>query len=114
MDSSFTIKPRDSASRILHDRTSTVRTDLSPSQSVRAAEAVAPLRNGQGPSDLTPRSVTIDPQSQDVIYRARDEQERRKRQKMSDEALSRMRAYRQKAPADAPPEPDHPHADIEI
>ena len=88
-------------------------TDLSPSQSVRAAEAVPPLRNGQGPADLTPRSVAIDPQNQDVIRRARDEEERRKRQKASDEALSRMRAYRQPA-ADAGPAPDHPHADIEI
>ena len=113
MDSSFTVKPRDSASRVLHDRAATVRTDLSPSQSVRAPEAVAPLRNGQGPADLTPRSVAIDPQSQDVIRRARDEDERRKRQKRSDEALSRMRAYRQPA-TDAGPEPDHPRADIEV
>ena len=113
MDSSFTIKPRDSASRIVYDRTSTVRTDLSPAQSVRAAEAVAPLRNGQGSVDLTPRGVAIDPQNQDVIRRVRDEEERRKRQKVSDEALSRMRAYRQPAP-DAGPEPDHPHADIEV
>ncbi len=113
MDSSFTIRPRDSASRIVHDRASTVRTDLSPSQSVRAADTVAPLRNGQGPADLTPRSVAIDPQSQDVIRRARDEDERRKRSKATDEALSRMRAYRQPAP-DAGPEPDQPHADIEV
>jgi len=114
MDSSFTIKPRDSASRVVHDRTSTVRTDLSPSQSVRAPDAVAPLRNGQGSADLTPRSVTIDPQNQDVIRRAReDEDERRKRRKVSDEALSRMRAYGQQA-ADPGPEPDHPHADIEV
>ena len=87
MDSSFTIKPRDSASRVVYDRTSTVRTDLSPAQSVGAPQAVPPLRNGQGPSDLTPRGVAIDPQSQDVIRRARDEDERRKRQKHSDEAL---------------------------
>jgi hypothetical protein len=113
MDSSFTIKPRDSVSRALHDRASTVRTDLSPSQSVRAAEAVAPLRNGQSPADLTPRSVTIDPGSQDVIHRARDEEDRRRRQKLSDEALSRMRAYRKPA-QEAGPEPDHPHADIEV
>ena len=56
MDSSFTIKPRDSASRVVYDRTSTVRTDLSPAQSVGAPQAVQPLRNGQGPADLTPRA----------------------------------------------------------
>lgn len=117
MDSSFTIKPRDSASRVVYDRTSTVRTDLSPTQSVRAPQAVPPLRNGQGPADLTPRSVAIDPQSQDVIQRARDEDERRKRQKHSDEALARMRAYRQPQTETGPepdPDPDHPHADIEV
>ena len=113
MDSSFTVKPRDSANRVVYDRTSTVRTDLSPTQSVRAPELVAPLRNGQGPADLTPRSVTIDPQSQDVIRRAHEDEQRRKKQKVSDEALSRMRAYHQKAP-DAEPDPDHPHADIEV
>lgn len=115
MDSSFTVKPRDSASRVVHDRTSTVRTDLSPTQSVRAPEAVPPLRNGQGAADLTPRAVTIDPQSQDVLQRVRDEDERRKRQKHSDEALSRMRAYRQpQSEAGPDPDPDHPHADIEV
>ncbi len=115
MDSSFTVKPRDSASRAVYDRTSTVRTDLSPTQSVRAPEAVPPLRNGQGPADLTPRAVTIDPQAQDVIQRAREDEERRKRQKHSDEALSRMRAYRQPQTDTGPdPDPDHPHADIEV
>lgn len=115
MDSSFTIKSRDSASRVVYDRTSTVRTDLSPTQSVRAPEAVPPLRNGQGPSDLTPRGVAIDPQSQDVIRRARDEDERRKRQKHSDEALSRMRAYRPAQTEAGPdPDPEHPHADVKV
>lgn len=117
MDSSFTVKPRDSASRVVYDRTSTVRTDLSPTQSVRAPQAVPPLRNGQGPADLTPRAVTIDPQSQDVIQRARDDDERRRRQKHSDEALARMRAYRQPQTETGPepePDPDHPHADIEV
>jgi hypothetical protein len=115
MDSSFTVKPRDSASRVVYDRTSTVRTDLSPTQSVRAPDVVPPLRNGQGPSDLTPRGVAIDPQSQDVIRRARDEDERRKRQKHSDEALSRMRAYRpSQSEAGPDPDPDHPHADVKV
>jgi hypothetical protein len=115
MDSSFTVKPRDSANRVVYDRTSTVRTDLSPAHSVAAPQAVPPLRNGQGPADLTPRAVAIDPQSQDVIQHIRDEDERRKRQKHSDEALSRMRAYRQKPEADQQaPDPDTPHADIEI
>lgn len=113
MDSSFTIKPRDSISRV-YDRSTTVRTDLSPSQSVRAADAVAPLRNGQGSTDLTPRGVAIDPQSQDLIRRAREDDERRKRQKASDEALARMRAYSQSAEHAPGPEPGQPHADIEV
>jgi hypothetical protein len=111
MDSSFTIKPRDSASRVVRDRASTVRTDLSSSRSVQVTEAVTAIRNGQAPADPMPRS--LDPQSEDVIRRAREEEERRKRNKVTDEALSRMRAYGKKAP-DAEPEPDQPHADIEV
>ena len=111
MDSSFTVKPRDSASRVVYDRTSTVRTDLSPSQSVRAADAATAVRNGQTPADPLPHHVTIDPQAEDVMRRAREEEERRKRNKASDEALSRMRAYRQ-PDTDAGPDPELPHADI--
>ena len=66
MDSSFTIKPRDSRAAA---SCTTARRPCAPicrpAQSVRAAEAVPPLRNGQGPSDLTPRGVAIDPQSQE-------------------------------------------------
>jgi hypothetical protein len=113
MDSSFTVKPRDSASRVVYDRTSIVRTELSPSQSVRAADATVAIRNGQTPADPLPRHVAIDPQADDVIRRARDEEERRKRNKVSDEALSRMRAYRQPE-TDAAPDPELPHADIEV
>jgi hypothetical protein len=115
MDSSFTVKPRDSASRVVYDRTSTVRTDLSPSQSVRATDAAVAIRNGQTPADPLPRHLTIDPQAEDVIRRARDEEERRKRNKVSDEALSRMRAYRQPDAGPGPgPDPEQPHADIEV
>ena len=111
MDSSFTVKPRDSASRVAYDRTSVVRTDLAPAQSVRAADAATAVRNGQAPVNPLPHHMTIDPQAEDVIRRARDEEERRKRHKTSDEALSRMRAYRQPE-TDAGPDPEQPHADI--
>ena len=103
MDSSFTVKPRDSASRVVYDRTSTVRTDLSP-----GTKRCAPRKRcrrcatARARRICTPRSVAIDPQSQDVIRRARDEDERRKRQKHSDEALSRMRAYRPSQPKPDP------------
>ena len=50
-----------------------------------------------------------------MIRRARDEDERRKRQKHSDEALSRMRAYRPRnRTPDAEPDPEQPHADIKV
>ncbi len=111
MDSSFTVKPRDSASRVAYDRKSVVRTDLSPSQSVRAADAAPAIRNGQTPPDPLPHHVAIDLQADDVVRQARDEEERRKRNKASDEALSRMRAYRQ-PDTDAGQDPEQPHADI--
>ncbi len=113
MDSSFTVKPRDSASRAVYDRTSIVRTDLSPAQSVRAAGAATAVRNGQTPADPLPHHIAINLQADDVVRQARDEEERRKRNKASDEALSRMRAYRQPEP-EAGPDPELPRADIEV
>ena len=115
MDSSFTVKPRDSASRVVYDRTSTVRTDLSPAQSVGAPQAVPPLRNGQGPSDLTPRGVAIDPQSQDVIRRARDERRAPQApEAFRRSALAHARLSAVATEAGPEPDPEHPHADVKV
>lgn len=116
MDTSFTIKPRDTLSRVVHDRASTVRTDLAPSQSVSAAAPVPAVHAAPNAGDMTPPHVAIHPNSQDVLHRMRDEREKRKHPP-EDEALSRARAYgRQNHPDhDAYPgqEPQE-HADIQV
>lgn len=110
MDTSFTIKPRDTVGRAVHDRASTVRTDIAPSQSVTAAAAVQALRPAGGAAEHARPGVSIDPDTQDVINRVREDREKRRR--APDQALSRMRAYRT-APGTADADP-HSHADIEI
>lgn len=116
MDSSFTIKPRDTISRIGIGRTGIVRTDLAPSQSVSAAKPVVethmPLTEGPG------REPVINPQAQALLNREQEERSKRAK-RAADEALLRQRAYGHGAPAahhthDAPSDSDSdPHADIE-
>lgn len=113
MDSSFTIKPRDSTNRVLHDRASVARTELSPTRAVSAANPVLPARENHASQDSLPRTAPMNSQSEGAILQAREEDERRKRQRASDKALSRMRAYRQPQPPDDS-DPQAPHADIEI
>lgn len=113
MDSSFTIKPRDSVSRVLHGRKSAARTELSPAQSVTAANPLSPGHDGRAASEWAGRGPSIDPQGEEAIRRAREEEERRKRKRVTDEALSRMRAYRKPEPQ-AESEPEPPRADIEV
>lgn len=115
MDSSFTIKPRDTISRLGVGRTPVARTELAPSQSVSAARPIAdthvPLAEGSG------REPVINPQAQALL--SREQEERSKRAKRAaDEALLRQRAYGHAAPAQSPSHDDHdpkqePHADIE-
>ena len=114
MDSSFAIKPRDSLSRVVHDRSSTVRTDLAPAQSVTAAKPVPAVHAAPDAGDTMAPNVSIHPDSQDVIYRVREEREKRKR--APDQALSRMRAYRSHAGqfTERPDEAGDEHADIQV
>jgi len=115
MDSSFTIKPRDTISRVGIGRSSIVRTELAPSQSVSAAKPLAdthvPLAEGSG------REPVINPQAQALL--SREQEERSKRAKRAaDEALLRQRAYGHGSPVQSPARDDHdpkqdPHADIE-
>jgi hypothetical protein len=115
MDTSLTIKPRDSSARSGHARPNAVRTELAPSQSVIAKPAIeaphapAPVQDNVG-RDL------VDPQSREVIYRARDENERNRKRRPPDEALMRQRAYGRPALAPDQPHNDEPdtHADFEV
>jgi hypothetical protein len=116
MDSSFTVKPRDTISRTGIGRTSIVRTDLAPSQSVSAATPVTethiPLTEGSG------REPVINPQAQALLNREQEERARRAK-RSADEALLRQRAYGGGSPNTVParnayPEWDNdPHADLE-
>ena len=116
MDSSFTIKPRDTISRIGIGRTSAVRTELAPSQSVSAAKPATdthvPLTESAG------REPVINPQAQALLSREQEERARRAR-RAADEALLRQRAYGHAASVQSPMRDDghdptqDPHADIE-
>ena len=117
MDSSFTIKPRDTVSRVGTGRTSLVRTDLAPSQSVSAAKPIAdthvPLTESAG------REPVINPQAQALL--SREQEERSKRAKRAaDDALLRQRAYSHGSPVQSVTYDDEhdpkqdPHADIEV
>ncbi|KAB2885195.1 MAG: hypothetical protein F9K38_02950 [Pseudorhodoplanes sp.] len=113
MDSSFTIKPRDGTNRVLYDRGSVARTELSPTRTVSATNPALPMREPPGSPDSLPRSRAMNPQSEGALLRAREEEDRRKRRRASDKALSRMRAYTQPATSDEG-DPHGPHADIQI
>jgi hypothetical protein len=117
MDSSFTIKPRDTISRVGVGRAPLIRTELAPSQSVSAAKPATdthlPLTEGTG------REPVINPQAQALL--SREQEERSKRAKRAaDEALLRQRAYGHVAPVQNPPREDQhdpkedSHADIEV
>jgi hypothetical protein len=110
MDSSFTVKPRDSAARTAVGRSNIVRTELSPSQSVNAAQQA--FASHDTPGSLT-RDPSLDPQCQSVLDREREERERRRARK--DEIMLRQKAYGRTAEkSDAPADDDTPHADIQV
>jgi hypothetical protein len=109
MDSSLTVKPRDSAARTAAGRSNIVRTDLSPSQSVSAAQQASAAYNM--PDPLT-RDPSIDPQCQTVLDREREQRERRRTRK--DEALLRQRAYGRNTENLETHADDVPHADFQV
>ena len=111
MDSSLTVKPRDSVARTGLGRTAVVRTDLAPSQSVTAAK---PIEAAHVPLvESVAREPVIAAQSQEVIDREREERNRKAaRRAAGDEALLRQRAYGRPAPK--PDFDQDPHADLQV
>ena len=69
MDTSFTVKPRDNLARPVVGRGNIVRTDLSPSQSVNAAQN--PSASHYSP-DAMMRDPSLDPQCHAVLDRERE------------------------------------------
>jgi hypothetical protein len=109
MDSSLTVKPRDSAARTAVGRSNVVRTDLSPSQSVNAAQQASVSHDTLGGLSRDP---SLDPQCRTVLDREREERERRRARK--DEALLRQRAYGRNADKPEAHADDVPHADFQV
>ena len=109
MDSSFTIKPRDTISRPAAGRRNTVRTDLSPSQSVNAAQPAAAIDHSA--LESATRAPVINPQCQQLLQREREERMRRARK---DEALMRQRVYGRNSDKAEAQSQDMPRADFEI
>jgi len=110
MDTSFTVKPRDTTARSAVGRSNVVRTDLAPSQSVNAAEQASVSHHSSG---ATMRDPALDSQCQAVLDREREERERRRARK--DEIMQRQKAYgRSTEKLDHPQDDDTPHADFQI
>ena len=112
MDTSHTVKPRDSVSRTAVGRSNIVRTELSPSQSVNASQQ-APA-TPQAPQTLT-RDPSLDPQCHAVLEREREERERRRRPR-KDDILHRQRAYGRNTeqPEISQNDDEIPHADLQV
>ena len=112
MDSSLAVRPRDPLARRIVGRSNVVRTDLSPSQSVNAAETAADLHHA--PSETMTREPAIDANCQSLLDHEREEQEENERRRARrDEALARQRAYGRSADT-PPPIEETPHTDIEV
>lgn len=109
MDTSFTVKPRDSAARTAVGRSNIVRTDLSPSQSVNATQQGSVSHHSP---DMLTRDPSIDAQCHTVLDREREQRERRRARK--DEALLRQKAYGSKADKPDLAQDDAPHADFQV
>ena len=78
----------------------TTPTDLPPKQTVTPAQGTTPTRNDTPqpassgtPSDYDVRSVTIDPQTREVIYRVIDSRTNQVISQVPDQTLLRNRAY---------------------
>ena len=110
MDTSFTVK-RDTVVRPAAGRGNVVRTDLSPSQSVNAAQPSAALHHTT--VDTATREPIIGPHCQTLLDREREERMRRRRAR-NDEALLRQRAYGRAYDPSASEDDALPHADIQI
>lgn len=109
LDTSHTVRPRDSVSRTVVGRSNVVRTELSPSQSVNASQQASVPQHA--PDTLT-RDPGLDPQCHAV--REREERERRRRAR-KDEILLRQKAYSQNTLQQAEPQDDETqHADFQV
>jgi hypothetical protein len=113
MDSSLTIRSGNPQARRIVGRSNAVRTDLSPSQSVNAAETAAGLHHA--PAEAVANEPVIDPHCQLLLDQEREEHgDNDRRRARKDEALARQRAYGRNAAETSPASDDEPHTDIAV
>lgn len=105
MDTGLTIKPAQSVVQTSAVQTApaqvqtAVATDLSHDKAVSAAANASPARNDPPKpapeSSVYERTLVIDAQSREVIYRVIDKRTRQVVLQVPDEVLARLRAYNQ-------------------
>ncbi len=93
-------------------------TDLPPEQTVAPTVDPTPTRNnpvpaGSSNADYDTRSITIDPQSREVIYRIIDSRTNQVIQQVPDETMLRNRAYSQAIANGSTPFQAQAKADLE-
>lgn len=109
MDNPISVRPRDAVRRAGPARA--VKTELSDSQSVTAAQSVMAPHAPSPAQDNASRDAAIDEQAYAVINRSKDESEPHEDRAPSDEALMRLRAY---VKTDRKPDESETHADLEV
>ena len=121
MDSGFTIKPRPGVSpraNVSRDPVTvreTVDTEIDPAKAVAATADGGTKQNNNGPHDeASAREVVIDPKGREALFNAVDVRAEHA-DEAPNQALMRLRAYRQQPAASEAlkPSDEDPHADIE-
>lgn len=115
MDTSFTIKPRDTVVRKVAGRSNVVRTDLAPSLSVNAGQQSS--ISDQAAQNSGSHDPALDAQCQTLLNREREARKRRRDSR--DEAMLRQKAYARVAvepssPSETDSNEDAPRADIAV
>lgn len=115
MDTSFTIKPRDTVVRKVPGRSNVVRTDLAPSLSVNAGQQSS--ISDQTAQNSGSHDPALDAQCQSLLNREREA--RKQRRDSRDEAMLRQKAYARVAveppsPSETDSNEDAPRADIAV
>jgi hypothetical protein len=93
MDNPVAIRPRAPVRRAGPGGTRAVRTELSPSQSVTAAQTADAPHAPAPAQESTARESTIDDQAYAIINRTKDESAQVEERAASDDVLMRQRAY---------------------
>jgi flagellar protein FlaG len=123
MDAGLTIKPVTGVAITDYARPAatvgTAATDLPTEQTVTPASSPTPTANntpqpGSSSSDYDTRSITIDPQTREVIYRVIDSRTKQVITQVPDQTLLRNRAYSRAIANGSSPFEAQAQADLEV